>query len=81
MKHKPSQKELTKGGIAIIRSDEKNGGKWKIGIVHQLFKSQDGVIRGVRFRAGMSCLERPIQCLYPLELKCDVNLVKSNTGI
>ena len=53
----------------------------KIGIVHQLLKGQDGFIRGVRLRAGKSYLERPIQCLYPLKLNCDVNPVKSNTNI
>ena len=60
IKHKPSKKELKEGDIAIIKCDEKNRGKWKIGIVHQLFKGQDGVIRGVRLRAGKSHLERPI---------------------
>ena len=38
MKHKPSKKELKRGDIVIIKSDEKNRGKWKIKIVHQLFK-------------------------------------------
>ena len=68
MKHKPSKKELKQGDIVIIKSDEKNRGKWKIGSVHQLFKGQDGVIRRVRLSAGKSHLERPIQCLYSLEL-------------
>ena len=35
----------------------------------------------VRFRAKKSYLEQPIQYLYPLELNCDVNPVKSNTKI
>ena len=78
MKHRPSKKELKEGDIL---RDEKNRGKWKIGIVHQLFKGQDGVIRGVRLPAGKSHLERPIQCLYQLELNCSVNPVKSNTNI
>ena len=81
MIHKPSKKELKEGGIVIIKSDEKYRGKWKIRIVNQLFKSQDGVIRGGRVRAGKSHLEQPIECLYPLELNSDVNPVKSNTNI
>ena len=44
MKYKPLKKELKKGDIIIIKSDEKKRGKWKIGIVHWLFKGQDGVI-------------------------------------
>ena len=34
MKHKPSKKELKEGNIVIIKSDEKNRGKWKIRIFH-----------------------------------------------
>ena len=81
MKHKPPKKELKEGNIVIIKSDEKNRGKCKIRIFHQLFKGQDGAIRKVDLRAGKSYLERPIQCLYTLELNCDVNLVKTNTNI
>ena len=81
MKYKPLKKELKKGDIIIIKSDEKNRGKWKIGIVHWLFKGQDGVIWGVRLRAGKSYLEQPIRCLQPLELSCDVNPEKSDTNI
>jgi hypothetical protein len=33
--------------------------------------TRDGVVRGVRLRAGKSFMERPIQFLYPLELHCD----------
>ena len=67
--------------IVIIKSDEKNRGKWKIEIVHQLFIGQDGVIRGVRLREGKSYLEQPIQCLYQLEWNCEVNPVQSNLNI
>ena len=81
MRHKPWKKEVKEGGIVIIKSDEKYRGKWKIRIVNQLLKSQDGVIRGGRVRAGKSHLEQPIECLYPWELNSDVNPVKSNTNI
>ena len=80
MKHKPSKKEIKEGDLAIIKSDEKSRGKWKIAIIYQLFKGEDGVIRGICLHAGKSYLERPIQCLYPLELNCDVNPVKRNTN-
>ena len=75
-------KERTQeGDITIIKSDEKNGGKWKIRIVYQLLKGQDGVIREFRLRSGKGHLERPIQCLHPLELKCQINPGKSNANI
>lgn len=42
-----------------------------LGIVEELFEGQDGVVRAVKLRVGKTFLERPIQHLYPLELKCD----------
>lgn len=51
-------------------------GKWKIGIVYQSFKAQDGVTKGDQIWAGRSYLEWPIQYLYPLQLNCDVNQYK-----
>ena len=38
----------------------------------KLIKGRDGVVRGVRLKAGKSYLEREIQHLCPLELSCDV---------
>jgi hypothetical protein len=69
--HDGKEKELRKGDVMLIKGDEKNRGLWKIGIVEQLIPGRDGVVRGVRLRAGKSFMERPIQFLYPLELHCD----------
>ena len=55
----------------LIKGDEKNRGLWKVGSVDELIAGRDGVVRGVRLRAGKSYMERPIQFLYPLELHCD----------
>ena len=62
---------LRVGEVVIIRGDEKNRNQWKLGIVQEFIKGKDGIIRGAKLRAGKSCLERPVQHLYPLELSCD----------
>jgi hypothetical protein len=59
------ERELRKGDVMLIKGDEKNRRLWKIGIVAQLIPGRDGVVRGVRLRAGKSFMERPIQFLYP----------------
>ncbi|PFX28395.1 Pro-Pol polyprotein [Stylophora pistillata] len=64
--HNPSVDE-----VLLIKSDDKNRGKWKVGIVTELIKSRDGVVRGARLRTGTSHLERTVQQLYLLELSCD----------
>jgi hypothetical protein len=63
--HNGKERELRNGDVMLIKGDEKNRRLWKIGIVEQLIPGRDGVVRGVRLRAGKSFMERPIQFLYP----------------
>ena len=42
-----------------------------MGIVEQLVKGRDGVIRVAKLRTKKTEIERAIQLLYPLELLCD----------
>ena len=55
----------------IIKGDEKSRGFWKLGIVKSLIKGKDGVVRGVKLRAGKGIMARPLQHVYPLELKVE----------
>ncbi len=60
------------GDVVLIKGDERNRGKWKIGIVDKLMKGRDGIVQAVQLRAGKSYLERTIQHLYPMELSRDI---------
>ena len=57
--------------VVIIQSEERNRGKWPLGVVQELYKGRDGVVRVVKLRAGQTSLERAVNQLYPLELSCD----------
>ena len=59
------------GEVVFINGEERNCGKWKLGIVEDLITGRDGLVRPATLRAGKSHLERPVQHLYPLELSCD----------
>ena len=59
------------GDVVIIKSEDRNRGKWRLGIVTELIAGTDGVVRAARLRAGKSFIERAVQHLYPLELTCD----------
>lgn len=72
LKHHGKQTSLKVGDVVIIKAEDKNRGKWPLGIVQELFPGRDGVVRAVRLRAGKSYLERPIQHLFPLEIACDM---------
>ena len=54
----------------MIKGDEKNRGKWNIGIVQCINKGKDGNIRSVKLRCKKAILERAIQHLHLMELTC-----------
>ena len=70
-KHKKSSFTVAKGDVVIIQSDERNRWKWPVGVVEELYKGRDGVVRAVKLCAGKTFLERAVNQLYPLELSCD----------
>ena len=70
-KHKSTSFSVAIGDVVIIQSDERNRGKWPLGVVKELYKGRDGVVRAVKLRAGQGFLERAVNQLYPLELSCD----------
>ena len=55
----------------MIKGENKKRGKWKIGIINELFQGKDDQIRGVRVKTPHGYLDRPIQLLYLLELHCN----------
>ena len=71
LKHKTKELTLKVGDVVLIRSKERNRGKWNIGVVVKLLKGRDRVARAARLKAGKSYLEHAIQHLCPIELSCD----------
>ena len=66
--HKKTSFTVKKGDVVIIQSDEQSRGKWHLGVVDELYKGRDGVVRAVKLPAGKTYLERAVNHLYPLEL-------------
>ena len=62
----------------MIKGDEKNRGKWKIGSIEIIFMGKDNTIRSIRIPTGKNVIERPIQLLYAMELHCDSKSTTSN---
>ena len=58
------------GDVVMIKGEDKRRGKWKIGILKEIYRGKDQEIRSVQIKTAKGCLERPIQLLYPLELHC-----------
>ena len=66
---KPHHPEI--GEVVLIKSEDKNRGQWKIGIVTDTIEGRDGVVHDVKLRVGTLRLERAVQHLFPLELSFD----------
>ncbi len=64
--------KLKRGDIVMIKGEEKNRSKWRVGKVTGLIVGRDGVARGAKIQTAKSDIERPLQHLYPLELSCDL---------
>ena len=78
--HNGKSNKIAVGDVMLIKGDERNRSKWKLGIVKQLIQGRDGVVRGAILRSGRDKLERAVQHLYPMELKCD-RYEKTNADI
>ena len=70
LKHKSHETQISKGDVVLINGDEKNRGKWNIGIVQHINKGKGGNIRSVKLRCKKAILERAMQHFYPMELTC-----------
>ena len=57
------------GEIVLIVGEEKNHRSWMKGKVLQIVREADGVARGVVLLHKGNRLERPIQAIFPLEIK------------
>ena len=68
------------GDVIVVHEEFLPRGFWKLGLVKELFRGQDGVTRGALVRLHVaskngrqSFLHRPIQHLYPLEIHQEID--------
>ena len=62
---------MSVGDAVLIKSEDKNKGKWPLAIIQAIYPGRDGLVCGVQLQTGKGLLKRPVQHLYPLELACD----------
>ena len=78
LKHQGNQSDVVVGDVMLVKDDERNREKWKMGIVDGLITGRDGIVRAARMKTATgSYLERALQQLYPLELSCDRELQRA----
>ena len=77
MQHKSKAVNINVGDVVMMKGESKKRGRWKIGIISELFQGKDDQIRGAQVKTPRGYLDRPIQLLYPLELHCNRYKIKS----
>ena len=79
LSHKEKPVKININDVVMIKGGKKNRGKWKIGIIENIFVVKDNTIRSIRIHTGKNVIERPVQLLYPMALHCDSKSTTSNT--
>ena len=72
------------GDVVVIGEDVVSRHRWKLGIVVELIKSDDELVRGEKVKVGKTrnVIRRPVNCLYPAEartaeqLHCNIRNVR-----
>ena len=63
------------GDVVTVFEDDVKRNKWKLGVVEGLIRGKDDIVRGAKLRVVTNVkpvhLSRPVQKLYPLEIKSE----------
>ena len=89
-RHSPHQRgtddHISVGDIVIVHDENYPRGLWKLGKIESLLPGTDGNVRGAFVRVHSSgqhsiLLKRPIQRLYPLEVRASEEMSSSNPSV
>ena len=69
------------GEVVLVVADSKNRHEWHHGLVCELLKGKDGVVRGVRMIVRNKVMERPLQLVCPLEIRSTMSSEELNKRI
>lgn len=80
---RPQQKSFTRkcpvvGEVVVVMDDAQPRGEWKLGLITELLKDTDGIVRSVKIKRTKQMFERSINMLIPLELNEDEKYSKTH---
>ena len=69
-------RQIQTGDVVTVFEENVKRGKWKMAVVENLIRGRDNVVRGANERVIVkgkpARISRPVQQLYPLEVKCSI---------
>jgi len=60
---------INKGNIVIVHKDNKPRLQWRLAIIEELIKGNDGQVRAAHITTSTHTTTRPVAKLYPLEVQ------------
>ena len=70
------------GDVVLIHDDIVPRMKWKLGLIVELYKGYDGIVRSAKLKTSSGFTNRPISKLYPLEIRsCDLEYETPNAEV
>jgi len=60
---------INKGDVVIVHKDNKPRLQWRLAIVEELIKGNDGQVRALHIKTSTHTATRPVAKLYPLEVQ------------
>ncbi|XP_068232198.1 uncharacterized protein [Palaemon carinicauda] len=72
--------DLSKGDLVLIKEDNLPRLKWPLGVIVDVFKGRDGLVRSVRLKTKKGERTRPIQRLYNLEVGRSEDLITTDAS-
>lgn len=66
---------IQEGDVVLVKEDNIKRNQWKMGLIENLIRGKDGIVRGATVRVcskgKKEVLNRPLQKLFPLELRME----------
>ena len=69
------------GDVVLIEDDGKKRNNWRLGRIEDIVTGKDGVIRGANVRTANGKIGRPLQKIYPLEVREDLQPTDDGTHV
>ena len=70
-----SKSVIQVGDVVTVYEEGKKRNEWKLAVVEELVRGRDGIVRGAKIRVitkgKIVRISRPVQRLYPIEVRAD----------
>ena len=75
-KSKFQKSEIEIGEVVLVGGTGRSREFWKLGVVEEKYRGSDGLVRAVKLKMPNGTIKRPVQLLYPMEVKGELSQIQ-----